>query len=101
MQSTSEPVMTDPQMKQDFHVNDLMGGLDTAVGSILGERATFEFRAGPFFGRELSVVDFTGQEEISECFFFEIVIATAVPDVLVETLLLGQPASLSMQVSEH
>src|SRR5262245_46066742 len=60
--------------------------------------AAFALHAGPFTGRDLTVRMFRGREQISRLFSFDVVVATSADGSSIEPALLGQPATLLMEV---
>jgi type VI secretion system secreted protein VgrG len=70
-------------------------GLAGAAGS--GAPALFEFWTGPFTGRDLAVVSFTGRESISRPFCFDVSVHAPAEAHLLDLALLGQPATLLLQ----
>ena len=83
----------------------LAGALDTVmeVGTRLvegGEHATFELRAGPLSSSDLTVISFTGSEAISELFSFNVICWTDLESPVLTQMLLGQPATFSMEVRD-
>jgi type VI secretion system secreted protein VgrG len=61
----------------------------------------YELRAGPFVQGELRVLKFKGREALSKLFAFEIMFDSELPPWELEAGLVGQAATLIMQVPSH
>jgi type VI secretion system secreted protein VgrG len=63
--------------------------------------AAFELHAGPFAGRDLTVVSFRGREQISAPFCFDVQVTARAEGAPLAASLLGQAATLLMSVPDQ